>query len=320
MRIGIIGTNFISDWFVAAARQTYGRVDPVAVYSRTAERAQEFAQKHDIPQAYDDYEAMLANVDAVYIASPTFAHFSQAMTAIEAGRHVLVEKTMTASVAEAEALFAAAEERGVVAMEATRHLHTPAYALLAGTLDQLGPLRYAHFEKLQYSSRYDRFRAGEHLNAFDPSLGNSALADIGVYCLEPALDLFGIPRHTSGTSIRLDNGFEAGGSLQLDYATMIVDVVYSKIASGVGPCTIIGEKGIVTVNDLAEPCRIVVQKRGEDPVVFLDTDPVTPGEAMSYELEAFADQVEAEQIDLRWRDVTIASRRIMDEQLARTGT
>lgn len=319
IRVGIVGTNFISEWFTEAARRTAGRIEPVAVYSRSADRAAEFAQRHRIPQGFGAFETMLDAVDAVYIASPTVAHFPQAMAAIEARRHVLVEKTISVSHTQAVALFARAEERGVVVMEATRHLHTPEHGLIRESIGRLGTLRYAHLEMLQYSSRYDRFRAGEHMNAFDPALGNSALTDIGVYCLEPALDLFGAPIAHTGASVRLENGFEAGGAIQLDYRTMIADLSYSKIAQGFAPSTIVGEGGALAIDSLSEPSRIVLRDRDGEAVLLERTKP-RPADGMHHELIAFAEQIRAGAVDPRWRDVTLTARRIMDEHLARTET
>lgn len=317
LRVGIVGTNFISEWFTEAARNTGERVEPAAVYSRSMERAEEFAARQEIAGAFDDLTAMGADVDAVYIASPTIAHYGQAMATIEAGKHVLVEKTITASHDEAARLFERAEANGVVIMEATRHLHLPEYELIRDAVARLGTVRYVHFEMLQYSSRYDRFRAGEHLNAFDPTLGNSALVDIGVYCLEPVIDLFGAPRSHAGASIRLDNGFDASGSIQLNYGEMIADVVYSKIAQGVGPSTIVGEKGALTIDSLSEPSRVTLRD-GDGEVALLDIGVRRPAETMHHELIAFADQVERGEMNPRWKNVTLAARQIMDEHLART--
>lgn len=317
VRIGVVGTNFISEWFVEAARRTEGRIEPAVVYSRSQERADAFARAHALPVGVSEFDTMLAQVDAVYVASPTAAHFSQAQAAIAAGRHVLVEKTMTASLAQAQTLFEAAEQHGVVAMEATRHLHLPAYAVLRDAVGGLGEIRHAHFEMQQYSSRYDRFRVGEHMNAFDPALGNSALADIGVYCLEPAVDLFGAPLGHSGSSVRLHNGFEASGVMHLDYGSMLVEVVYSKIAQGVLPSAIVGEAGAVTIDSLAEPSLITLQRRGGLPQTLWEAPKPAPAQTMHHELEVFAQQVEAGVTDARWRDVTVETRRLMDEHLAR---
>ncbi len=317
VRIGIVGTNYISEWFMAGARRTAGRIAPVAVYSRSAERAEEFARQERIARGFDTYEQMLETVDAVYIASPTIVHFPQAMAAIEAGKHVLVEKTMTASLSETEEIFAAAEKHGVIAMEAMRHLHTPDYALIQNAITKIGTIRYAHVEMLQYSGRYDRFRAGEILNAFNPALGNAAIVDIGVYCLEPTIDLFGAPLSHTGHSVYLHNGFEGGGSIQFEYDSMIADVTYSKIVKGVTPSTIIGEDGAVTINLMGEPSLIELHGR-KTKETLLDIPTVHPSDGMHHELLAFADQIDAGAIDPRWKTVTLTARGIMDEHLART--
>ncbi|MFT3860098.1 Gfo/Idh/MocA family protein [Micropruina sp.] len=317
LQFGVVGTNVISEWFAGACRATGGRAEAVAVCSRELTRARDFADRIGAPRAFDDLAAMAQAVDAVYIASPNALHREQAVLAAEAGRHVLVEKTMGTSLPQVQSIFAAAERAGVVAMEAMRNVHTPAHRLLREALPRLGTLRHARFEKLQYSSRYDRFRAGVTLNAFDPALGNSALADIGVYCLQPALDLFGAPLRTVGASLWLSNGFEAGGSLLLDYRTLVVDLAYSKVASGLGPSTITGEDASLSFDDPGELSRVVLHERGGRETVLLDGPPVGPADTMVHEVLAFADQVDAGATDPHWRELSLLARRVMDEQLGR---
>ncbi|MDO5698031.1 MAG: Gfo/Idh/MocA family oxidoreductase [Dermatophilus congolensis] len=315
LRFGIVGTNFISEWFTRACGRTNGIAEATAVLSRRSETGEAFAREHGIGRVFTDLTEMCEAVDAVYIASPNGVHHTQALAAIEAGKHVLVEKVMGTTEAEVRDILDAAEAKGVVAMEATRHLHTPAYELLRETLPQLGTIRQVSFAKCQYSSRYDRFRAGEVPNAFDPGLGNSALADIGVYVLEPAIDLFGAPLAASGASTLLHNGFEGAGSMMLTYPDLVVDLSWSKITQGVTPSVILGEDAALTISDLAEPTLMELHPRKGDTVTLLE-GPVAPQDTMPHEVLAFAAQVEAGRTDPRWSRVTLESRRLMDTHLA----
>ena len=314
LRFGIVGTNFISEWFAAACARS-GVARATAVYSRSLDRAQAFARAASVDDSFDDLDAMAASVDAVYVASPNRLHAEQAIRAVEAGRHVLVEKTMATSLDEIAAIFEAAERSGVVAMEAMRNVHSPAHAVVADALPLLGTLRQARIEKLQYSSRYDRFLAGERPNAFDPTLGNSALADIGVYCVQPALDWFGEPVAASGSSIRLANGFEGAGAMRLDYPGLIVDLAWSKISQGVAGSSVTGELGSLLLDDPGEPATITLLLRGADPEV-LWRGPSHPQDTMDGEIADFADQVRLGRTDPRWRQLSLASRALMDAHLA----
>lgn len=317
LRFGIVGTNVISDWFVQACGRTDGRARAAAVLSRSRVTGDAFAARHGVGSVFTDLDAMAAEVDAVYIASPNALHHPQAMRAIAAGRHVLVEKVMGTSAAEVAAIFDAAERQGVVAMEATRHLHAPAHQLIREALPRLGVVRQVFFAKCQYSSRYDKFRAGEIANAFDPALGNSALADIGVYVLEPAIDLFGTPTTATGASAVLPNGFEGAGSMTLGYGDLVVDLTWSKITAGVAPSVVLGEDGALVIDDLAEPSLIEHRPRGGRPITLFESPGAVPAGNLHYEIVAFADQVDAGATDPRWSGVTLQSRMLMDAHLAR---
>ena len=98
IRIGVIGTNFVSDWLCEAA-DTLDCVEITAVYSRAQETGDAFAEKHHIPHVFTDYDAFLSSdvIDAVNIASPNFAHAAQAVRALNAGKHVLCEKVIASN-------------------------------------------------------------------------------------------------------------------------------------------------------------------------------------------------------------------------------
>ena len=111
----IVGTNFISDRFLDAI----SRVEDAtvgAVYSRTEERANTFADRHGIPERFTDYALALKSerFNAVYVANPNFAHRDTALQAIRAGKHVLCEKIITENLADFLLLRDEAKKYGVV--------------------------------------------------------------------------------------------------------------------------------------------------------------------------------------------------------------
>jgi predicted dehydrogenase len=257
LRIGVVGTNFVSDWLAEAAA-LLPQVEVSAVYSRAQATGGAFAQKHGIPQVYTSYEEFLAadTVDAVYIASPNFAHCAQAVAAAKAKKHILCEKVIATNSREFEAMRTAAAENGVLLLEAMRPVYDPALTVLRQALPLVGPLRRVTMEYCQYSSRYDKFLAGEILNAFDPTLSNAAIMDIGVYCIAVCAHLFGAPRAMHAASSFLHNGFEGCGQLLLEYEGFQANISYSKVSESIAPSVFQGEKGSLTIDKISMPGEI----------------------------------------------------------------
>lgn len=269
MTYGIIGTNFISDRFAEALLRTSDRA--VAVYSRTQQKGKEFAARHQIPTVYTDLDAFFRHpFDAVYIASPNFLHFKQSQMALEYGKHVLMEKPACPSQEEWKKLKQKACEKGLAVMEAMRPVHAAAWQTIAKELPRLGQLRTVFLDFCQYSSRYDAFRAGEVKNAFDPSLSNAALLDIGIYPLAVCCMLFGRPQQLQSRSVMLKGGFEGSGSVLLSYPEFTVTVHYAKTVSSVCPSFFLGEDGGMTVDKVSEPrCALLHGKNKEEEALCL---------------------------------------------------
>ena len=142
VRFAVIGTSAITTRFLEALAAAGQGAVLQAVYSRTKQRAQAFGAQYGAKAYYDSLQALAAdkNVDAVYIASPNSLHCAQALCMLRAGKHVLCEKPMAATAQQARQMFRAAEENGVVLMEAMRSLYTPGFARLCG-LDWAVPPR-----------------------------------------------------------------------------------------------------------------------------------------------------------------------------------
>ena len=194
IRFGMVGTGFIADWVLAGARQD-PRFEAAAICSRNQATADAFAAKHGIPHTFTSLEEMARSplVDAVYIASPNALHASQSILCMSGGKHVLCEKPLASNAREARAMIEAARRYGVVLMEAMIATLNPNFRIVREQLPRLGTIRRYFASYCQYSSRYDKFREGIVLNAFDPSLSNGAMMDIGVYTVYPMVALFGRP-------------------------------------------------------------------------------------------------------------------------------
>ena len=262
--LGLIGTGKIAHQLAEAVRSVDG-IEAVAIYSRTEESGRAFADAEGGMRVYTSLSELLADkeVNAVYIASPNALHFGQAMAALQAGKHVLCEKPCTATETECEALFAEARARRLVLLEAMRPLHDPMLPLLRQSLPLLGQVRRVDLEYCQYSSRYDRFKAGELPNAFDARLANAALMDIGVYPIALLVALFGMPRRVQAQSLFLSGGFEGAGDILCEYDGLLASVSYSKITDSTTPSVIAGEKGSLHISGLSKTEQVTFRPRGE---------------------------------------------------------
>jgi len=157
LRIGIIGTSFVSDW-ICEASQMSENCEITAVYSRDLARGSAYAEKQCIGGCFDDEESFFSSdrFDAVYVASPNILHYRQTLDALNHGKHVLCEKPLSINAAQAERMIHLAHEKGLILLEAIRPVHDPFLSALQENLHKVGRIRRATFEFCQYSSRYDR--------------------------------------------------------------------------------------------------------------------------------------------------------------------
>ena len=205
LRWGILATGFIAETFASDLR-TAG-FDLVAVGSRSQESADAFAQRFDIPRAHASYEALVADpeVDIVYVSTPHPMHHENAKLALEAGKHVLVEKAFTVNRDEAEDLQRLATERGLLAMEAmwTRylpHMVRIREIIAEGTLGEIRAVSADHTQKLPTDPEH-------RLNALE--LGGGALLDLGIYPISFIWDVLGAPQTITAVARLIETGADS---------------------------------------------------------------------------------------------------------------
>ncbi len=244
-----IGSGHIAELFLDAVHQAEG-IRLMSVYSRTLDRARAFAAENGAEKYGTDLAELLADpeIGCVYIASPNDLHFPQTRQALLAGKHVICEKPFAGSRAEAEELFALAEERGLFLMEAISIIHEPHLEQVRQWLERVAPVHLSDFRFVQYSSRYDAYLAGQTANVFDPAHEGGALRDINVYNLHAMAWLFGRPDSGSYVYNAGRNGIDCSGTAVFAYEHHICTCMAAKDSCEDRSGRIHGEKGQITVD------------------------------------------------------------------------
>lgn len=249
MKLGILGTGKI----VQELLQVYAGLPVEKTYllatERSREKAAQMAQTYGLDGVFTDYDALLAgDIDTVYVALPNHLHFAYTKKALERGKDVILEKPAASNLRELETLFAIAQQRGRILIEAMTVHHLPGIALLKEALTGIGEVKLASLCYCQYSSRYDDFRMGKIHPVFDPEKSGGALYDLNVYNLHAALALFGMPR-----SVRYDanveRGIDVGGVLLLDYGSFKVVCTGAKDCAGDNVSVIQGTAGLLRIRE-----------------------------------------------------------------------
>ncbi|WP_070041765.1 Gfo/Idh/MocA family protein [Robinsoniella peoriensis] len=285
INFAVIGTNFITDRLLKAAEHCAG-FQLYGVYSRTAQRAKEYAARYGAPKTYTTLEELAAdeNVDAVYIASPTFLHASQSLQMLNAGKHVLCEKPIASNTSELKKMLEAAQKNNKVLLEAMRPVFTPGMKAVEEGMKKIGTVRRVHFTYCQYSSRYDKFKEGIVENAFKPELSNGAIMDIGTYCIYAASYLFGKPKEIKAVGVQLESSIDGTGSVLADYGDFLAELVYSKITNSYQVSEIQGEKGCMIIPHINIPEEVKIRYyTGEEECLFAEG----LQDDMQYELNRF---------------------------------
>jgi predicted dehydrogenase len=194
IRLGVLSTARINHEILPAARACE-QLELVAIASRELARAQRYAAEHEIERAYGSYDQLLndAELDAVYIPLPNGLHVEWSERALAAGKHVLCEKPLARTRAEAERAFTTAERAGRVLAEGLMYRHHPQTIeikslLAAGAIGPLRLIRAAQSFTVEQADDARLFR----------DLEGGALMDVGCYCVHFARFVAGEPERVYG--------------------------------------------------------------------------------------------------------------------------
>ena len=179
IRWAVLGTGVIANEMAVALKKNGRNID--AVGNRTHEKAVAFAEKYGIKKVYDNYNDMFTDpdIDVIYITTPHNTHINFMRRAIENGKHILVEKSITLNSRELDEAIALADKKGVVIGEAMTIYHMPIYKKLKEILEsgKLGKvnlitMNFGSFKEYDMNNRF-----------FNKNLAGGAMLDIGVYAL-----------------------------------------------------------------------------------------------------------------------------------------
>lgn len=292
MKYGIIGTGWIAEAFIRGARLICN-AEIAAVYSRTEEAGKAFAERNKISLVYTNIdEFSKGDFDAVYIASPNALHFEQSKKMLSAGKNVICEKPITVTPDEFLENKALADKNGLIYMEAIMYMHTPNRERLREALDRLGRISSAHFDFSQLSSKYPAFLRGERPNIFNPALATGCLMDLGIYCVYPCIDLFGMPEKISADAVFLETGADGSGNASLNYGDKIITFTYSKTGQDYRGSCIYGDEGTINIESISKLINgEYVDNFGNSEIVCPD---MSKEEIMGYEALEFEKFVSGE--------------------------
>jgi predicted dehydrogenase len=205
LRWGLLSTADINHALIEPLRESK-RNRLVAVASRTREKAEAYAHEFDIPRAHGTYEALIADpdVDVIYNPLPNHMHTEWTIKAVQAGKHVLVEKPIALRPEDVDAMQAAAQKHGRIVAEAFMYRHHPqtlkAREIVAG--GGLGPIQLIQAGLTTQLGRPGNYR-------YDPAMGGGGVWDLGCYPVSYARLLLGVePLEVFGWQVTSDSGID----------------------------------------------------------------------------------------------------------------
>ncbi len=302
LRWGIIAPGWIAGQLTSTMHAHTGQ-RVVAVGSRSPERGAEFARRHGVERAYAGYEQLVEDpdVDVVYVASPHSHHREQALAAIAAGKHVLVEKAFTRNAREAREVVDAARAAGVMCMEAMWSRYLPHTDVVRQLLDDgvIGDVRLVTGD---YGVRTDP-PAGHRL--LDPALAGGVLLDLGVYPLSFASFVaahagWGEPVAVHAAGVLASTGVDAQATVLLDHAGGGQAQVFTSMLTATGrTATIAGSEGRIELGEDFFAPSTVTLLQGDRRLVW-DEDPLRGHDGLCYQTAALARYVAEGRTESPW--------------------
>lgn len=265
MKLAIIGSGMIVKDFLPIVKDLPDiELKAIVGTERSKETVKMLQSQYGINESYTNYQECLeqADIDTVYIAVPNHLHFIYAKKALECGKHVICEKPFTLKLEELEELEVLSIQKDLVLVEAITNQFLSNYSAIKNTLNTLGKIKIIDCNFSQHSSRYDRFKNGELLPAFNPKMGGGALMDLNIYNIHFVVGLLGMPKNVQYLP-NMEQGIDTSGILTLQYPeTQVVCIAAKDCTRTLTSKTVIqGENGAMIVkgsNNIVEQFDVLL--------------------------------------------------------------
>jgi D-xylose 1-dehydrogenase (NADP+, D-xylono-1,5-lactone-forming) len=308
---GLLSTALINDAILAGAAES-SEVGVIGVASRDEERARSYANEHGLERSYGSYEALLADpeIEAVYVSLPNSLHVEWTLRALDAGKHVLVEKPFSKHPDQVEEAFDRAEAAGLVLSEGFMWRHHPQARRLTELIDSgvAGRVRVVR-TAFAFDLATER---GTGDTRFDPALDGGALMDVGCYCISGLRLVAGEPERATGEQVLGPSGVDVVFTGALAFADGVVGhfdcgfIVPRRAA-----LEVVGEEATILVPDPFTPRipGIEVLRPGDEPEKIA----IEPANSYRLELEDVSAAIRGEGSLLLGREDAISQARTIDE-------
>ena len=283
-RLGIIGTGRIAHRFVPEARVVEG-IEVTAVYNPRLSSAEKFAEELKIDFFTDDIDSFMAKVDAVYIATLHETHVNYCRQMLSAGKHVLCEKPMAFSKADAKELFVLAKEKNCVLMEGIKTAYCPGFQALleVARSGKIGDI-------VDVEACFTRITQSNVRELWDTQYGGS-FTEFGSYVLLPIVKLLGTYDVKTNLWTRQGKtGVDVYTKTSFDFENATALAKTGLAVKSEGQLVIAGTKGYILA---PSPWWLTkyFEVRYEDPTKIEKYEFPYEGQGLRYEVQEFVERI-----------------------------